>query len=259
MKNLLTILIATAVALFSSCSKANTSDSNIPVNDKIVYVGICPSGIGSTALGYYRSTLKSMGATLIVNDSYCFTETDAAKYVAKVDAVIAPGSTSGDDDNRSTSDNNIIKAAIDAGKPVLGICYGHQRLNVVLGGTNTTVAKLAPESTVEHRKMNGSTNVGIRSEIHSITIDTSSRLYNLLGEATVMVNSSHTYAISKLSAKLKVVATSEDGIIEAVEGDNVMGVQFHPEYLYGEMKIARFKAIFQDLVDKAYKIKYPEN
>ena len=249
-------LLLVAAAVFCSCSKTLTN--NLPTTDvdQNIYVGICPSGIGNTALGYYRSIIKSVGGTLSVNADYCWTQEAAQTYVSKVDAIIAPGSTSGDHDDRGTSDNLIIKAAISAGKPVLGICYGHQRLNMVLGGANKKIEVLAPESTVVHKRMNGSTNVGIRSEIHSITIDTTSVLYSLLGASEVKVNSSHVYAIGTLSSKLKVVARSEDGIIEAVEGDKVMGVQFHPEYLCGEMNKMQFKPIFQHLVDMAGEVKF---
>jgi len=266
MKKYLLYIIFAAVAL-ASCDKdpdiitptdPTKKDTTIVTpTTKVVNVGICPSGISETTLSYYRRSLKEAGADLIVYKDYCWTSAQVTSYINQIDALISPGSTSGDDDKRSTSDNALIQAAIAAGKPVLGICYGHQRLNVVLGGKHSAVTKLAPGSTVKHKYVVDGSNQGLNTQIHHITVDTTSTLYKLLGSSSVMVNSSHEYALDQVSTKLKVVARADDGIVEAVEGDRVMGVQFHPEFLYGKMNIIQFRSIFDHFVKMAYDIKYP--
>jgi putative glutamine amidotransferase len=58
----------------------------------------------------------------------------------------------------------------------------------------------------------------------------------LLGVNDAMVNSKHHQAIDELADSLRVVATAEDGTIEAVEARDknqfILGLQFHPEELY---------------------------
>lgn len=262
--------LAVALLALSSCveidpenGKNNGKDTTEvkPVSTAIV-IGICPSGMSNSTKGYYNRCITDAGGVMKVCENYCWTELDAKTFISKVDALISPGSTSSDADGtglwpykRSKSENYLIAAAIDAGKPVLGICYGHQRLNVVMGGSTDDVANLAPGSTVPHRVSENGVNVGVSSEVHNINIEPDSKLARLLGTTQVMVNTSHTYALSRVSSRLRVVARADDGIIEAVEGDNVMGVQFHPEYLYGKMGIEKFRGIFDDLVMTAKTIK----
>ena len=47
-----------------------------------------------------------------------------------------------------------------------------------------------------------------------------------------MVNSYHHQSIKDLSDQLRVVAKAPDGTIEAVEGKNIIAVQWHPEKIY---------------------------
>jgi putative glutamine amidotransferase len=66
------------------------------------------------------------------------------------------------------------------------------------------------------------------------------------------INSSHHQAIAKPGKNLRVTAHSTDGIIEGVEwtGDSnwVIGVQWHPERMFGDAFSAR---LFGDLVAAA--------
>lgn len=240
----------------------DTTDVN-PVSNSIV-VGICPSGMSTSTKGYYKRCINDAGGVMLVCEEYCWTEAAAKSFINKVDALISPGSTANDADGtglwpykRSKSENYLIAAALDAGKPVLGICYGHQRLNAVMGGANAAVSVLAPDSQIPHKYVVDGSNVGVSSEIHKITIDPTSKLYELIGDTEVMVNSSHDYAVKTPSKRLKIVAVAEDGIVEGIEGisEPVMGVQFHPEFLYGKLGIERFRHIFDELVMNAKKIK----
>ncbi|MEK7242111.1 MAG: gamma-glutamyl-gamma-aminobutyrate hydrolase family protein, partial [Planctomycetota bacterium] len=67
----------------------------------------------------------------------------------------------------------------------------------------------------------------------------------------LMVNSSHHQAIDRLGKGLKVSATAEDGIVEAVEGIRhslVMGVQWHPERMLEDSTQRRLFTAFLEEV-----------
>ena len=146
-----------------------------------------------------------------------------------------------------------MKAARKLGRPILGICYGHQRVNTVLGGVTRSVTDYYPASTIKHKISVGGRNVGLHDAgyFHKIKIDRTSKLYELLGAEEAIVNTSHDYSVYDVSDSLRVVATSPDGVVEALEGERFLGVQFHPEYLYGELHIAQFLPIFEYLVEMA--------
>ena len=122
----------------------------------------------------------------------------------------------------------LAKKAIEKSIPLLGICRGHQIINVVNGGSLYQDISLKEGTYINHVQSNHGTEVS-----HTIDIDKTSMLYSILGE-TALVNSLHHLAIKDLAPGFKAVATSKDGVIEAIEkidGSFVMGVQWHPEAL----------------------------
>lgn len=110
----------------------------------------------------------------------------------------------------------LIEACDKAGVPILGICYGMQRLNVHYGGTLIQdIASYLPE------------NVGHWNTLHDITF-----AYDFLGMKETGVheiNSRHRQAIERLAGGFCVCAVAPDGIIEAIEGHGHYGMQWHPE------------------------------
>ena len=210
-----------------------------------VVVGVCHSGAGAGGHAYFRKCVGDAGGECVFFPKYTLTDEMAQEYVSGVDAVIIPGSNKKDTTGRRDYDARVVNAAIEAGKPILGICAGHQRISTVLGGKMGRVQghKILGE--------NGA-NVGVYQEAHPIIIDRDSRLYRLLGSRdTVMVNTSHFWCVTSIAEGLKVVALAPDGTIEAYEGDKIMGVQFHPEVMYGKMGLSGFLPIFEDLVSEA--------
>ena len=100
--------------------------------------------------------------------------------------------------------------------PILGVCRGHQLLNVAMGGT-----------LIQHID----NHVGQGHPVHL----RKSRVFNYINEKELMVNSLHHQAIGRLGNGLEVIALAHDGTIEAVESPNhtfVVGVQWHPEMYY---------------------------
>ena len=66
---------------------------------------------------------------------------------------------------------------------------------------------------------------------HEVIIDKNSKLYEIMGQETIKVNSLHNYHVLS-SPVYDIVGYSEDGLIEAVEYKNNrfnIGIQWHPE------------------------------
>jgi putative glutamine amidotransferase len=152
---------------------------------------------------------------------------------------------------REEADRAILAHAIAEKKPVLGICYGCQLLNVYLGGTLIQDLRSELGTTTPHRKKDVSPEA-VEDPIHGTSFVPGSRLAAVASGASAEVNSSHHQAIAKPGKNLRVTAHSSDGIIEGVEwtGDSnwVMGVQWHPERMFGDAFSAR---LFRDFVAAA--------
>ena len=69
---------------------------------------------------------------------------------------------------------------------------------------------------------------------HSVTIDKSSKLFDIFGEEKIRVNSFHHQAVKKVGEGLVMAAKAQDGIVEAIEKTDypfLVAVQWHPEML----------------------------
>lgn len=224
-----------------------------------IIVGYSQNGTSTSTRNAFKKCFEDAGARLCFFEDYVTTDDAAEEYMSLVDALVIPGSASSDASNRSSSDCALIRAAISQGKPVLGVCYGQQRICLVKGGSVPSIAKTYPTTKIVHKEVIDGVNY-VRTKVqHSITIDKSSILYNLLGTETIMVNSSHNYCCLISNGAMKIVATAPDGCCEALEsttpGECVIGVQFHPEYLYSVMEYTKFLNIFKYIVDQAQIIK----
>jgi len=170
---------------------------------------------------------------------------DPTKYGADRDARTAPA-----DPARDAVDDLLLRNAYNLRKPVLGICYGLQILNVFRGGTLLQHI----ESPVNHE---AGRDVRIA---HSIDVDSGSRVGRIVApggdekHVSVTVNSSHHQSAEGIGDGLRVVARCpQDGIIEALEGTSpdhfVLAVQWHPERSVEDDE--RSRAIFRALIEAA--------
>jgi gamma-glutamyl-gamma-aminobutyrate hydrolase PuuD len=125
---------------------------------------------------------------------------------------------------RDAAELALLRAALDGGVPVLGICRGMQLMNVALGGT---LIQHLPD-VVGHD--GHSPTPGAMGE-HEVTVETASRLARVLGPGRHVVPTHHHQGIDRLGPGLTATAWAPDGTIEAVELDApfVLGVQWHPE------------------------------
>jgi putative glutamine amidotransferase len=157
----------------------------------------------------------------------------AAEAVRRMDAVIVSGGpdvepasygeprdarTGPAAPERDVWETAVLRAALERGTPLLGICRGMQLLNVVRGGT-----------LVQH--LDGHVTVPGRFGTHRVTPVAGTRLARLMPSAAA-VPTHHHQAVGRLGEGLTVGAYADDGTVEAVElaGERfAMGVQWHPE------------------------------
>jgi len=183
-------------------------------------------------------------------------DVDPAHYRAAKQEKTAPA-----DEPRHKLDRLLLEDAYQSKKPVLGICYGMQSLNVFRGGT-----------LVQHIESQINHEAGRKVPIaHKVEIEGSSRLAGIVGNGaspsdsarvpqssatavTIDVNSSHHQSIEVAGEGLRIVGQcAEDRIVEAVESTSlehfVVGVQWHPERSIGEDEPS--PAIFRALIEAA--------
>lgn len=149
-------------------------------------------------------------------------------------------------EERDIFDIKLLKFAMELNKPILGICRGEQLINLVNGGTIYQDLSLYEKHSVKHCQCNSPA-----TPIHTVDIKKDSILYEVLGEKA-FVNSFHHQAVKDVAKGFKVVATSKDGVVEAIEkeeGSFILGIQWHPEMM--SHKHEPMQKIFNLLVEKA--------
>ncbi|MCM3706388.1 MULTISPECIES: gamma-glutamyl-gamma-aminobutyrate hydrolase family protein [Cytobacillus] len=131
---------------------------------------------------------------------------------------------------RYEAEKKLIEYGLSTGVPIIGICRGAQMINSVLGGKLSNIL----DSPVKHHQEKA----GIPGDQspHSIKLNINSKLYTILLNDTLNVNSFHRQHITELGAGLVPAAVSiPDNLIEAFESKShpfLYGFQFHPEKLY---------------------------
>ncbi len=125
---------------------------------------------------------------------------------------------------------SLIKAALDLDKPLLGICRGHQVLNVALGGSLYQDVWTQHPGSIHHRIFDV-----YEMNHHHVRLEKGGRLAQMFKQTDGVINSVHHQAVKKLAKSLKIEARAvDDGLVEAfsMKGKDdpfVLGVQWHPE------------------------------
>ncbi|GAA3115626.1 hypothetical protein GCM10010466_03380 [Planomonospora alba] len=130
----------------------------------------------------------------------------------------------------------LVRAALDGGLPLLGVCRGLQVLNTALGGT---LHQHLPEA-VGHRGHCPAPGAYGRLPVR---LAPGSRIAEILGAHSADVAHYHHQAADRLGDGLRATAHAGDGTVEAVELDGhpfALAVQWHPE---ADDECALFRAL----------------
>jgi putative glutamine amidotransferase len=172
---------------------------------------------------------------------------------------IAPAEYGGDEMDETVRSIDLDRDALElwlaryAAKsetPLLAICRGLQVVNVALGGTLYEDIYRSMPGAIVH-------DYNSRNErdylAHEVRVEDDSRLAHVLAaNGSLRVNSLHHQGIRRLAPGLAPVATSPDGLIEAVELPDhpfAVAVQWHPEAMLA--REPRMKLLFRGFVQAA--------
>ncbi|KUF14037.1 MULTISPECIES: gamma-glutamyl-gamma-aminobutyrate hydrolase family protein [Streptomyces] len=193
--------------------------------------GVWESPAALLPAGYPRLVQAAGGlASMLPPDDPAY----AADVVARLDGVVVAGGPDVDPvhygavredltgppaPERDAWELALIRAALDAGTPLLGICRGMQLLNVALGGT-----------LVQH--IDGHVAAPGVFTTHPVRPVPGTRYAEIAPEPSTDVPTYHHQSVARLAAPLHASAHAEDGTVEAVELPSpawALGVQWHPE------------------------------
>jgi putative glutamine amidotransferase len=186
---------------------------------------------------------------------------ELARLAASCDGILLPGSPAdvdpakyGQDRDEATAqadpareevDEFLLADAFRLGKPVLGICFGTQMLNVFRGGTLVQDLMVLPVNHPAGRAVMVAHSAAIApGSLLAASIDSSeaSQVDEFL---RLPVNSSHHQAVGIAGAGLQVSARCpQDGVVEAIEmaaaeAPFALGVQWHPERTFATSASSR--------------------
>ncbi len=193
------------------------------------------------AEGYYRSILLAGGIPLVIPP---YEEIDnLGELLDRIDGLMLSGGADinplllgeepvielhGINPKRDKQELELVRLAANRQIPILGICRGIQVLNAALGG------ELYQDihTQMEGKRIKHDQDLDRAYPSHTVAISTDSLLYTLFNKERLEVNSFHHQAVKTPADGLRTVATSPDGVIEAVESTehkSIIGVQWHPE------------------------------
>jgi putative glutamine amidotransferase len=157
----------------------------------------------------------------------------------------------------------LIRAAINAGVPLLAICRGFQELNVAFGGSlHQAVQEQAGKN--DHREPKDLPLDTQYAVSHAVDLVKNGQLANIIGDTQMMVNSLHGQGVDRLGVGLLAEAHAPDGLVEAVRVESAqtfaIGVQWHPEWKVMEnpQYLAIFKAFGNACKTRAQRHKPPD-
>ncbi len=209
---------------------------------------------------YLRAVSDAGGIPVVVPSTSDSMQREAV--YARLDALlfsgggdIAPGRYGGEphprvvdvDRDRDDLELDFVARAVEDGKPFLAICRGFQVLNVGLGGTLFTHVPDQVPGALRHDNPADKRHY----LAHEIQLLQDSQLAEIMGTTQLRVNSHHHQGARQIGARLRVIGTSPDGLVEAIELPSHpfgFGVQWHPEWLT-DMQPTR--QLFQRFVEAA--------
>jgi len=206
---------------------------------------------------YARALLDAADAVPLLIPALA-AELDMDELVERFDGIVFPGSPSNveprhyqgppsapgtlHDPARDATTLPLIRKAVAAGVPVLGICRGFQEMNVAFGGTlHQRLHEVAGH--LDHRDDESQPLEVQYGPVHEVILESGGLLRTLAGTDRLRVNSLHTQGVDLLGPGLIVEARAPDGVVEAfrVCGARAfaVAVQWHPEWKVMENTFSR--------------------
>ena len=131
------------------------------------------------------------------------------------------------DPKRDEFELELYHLARAAKKPILGICRGFQLVNVAEGGTLYQHLPNVAGIWADHAQTSHPPAYG-----HRTRLGAGSKLEQAYGSETVRVNSFHHQGVKDPAPGLTVNAWSPDGLVEGLEAQGLLAVQWHPEMMF---------------------------
>jgi putative glutamine amidotransferase len=205
----------------------------------IVLVGREPDERFSVHRGYVDALLAVGAFPVLVAAGANEDDTALLDAVASADALLVTGGGDVDpraygeaptarlmsvDPGRDRAELAAVRFAHDVGRRVLGVCRGAQVLAVAFGGTlhQDLTAAGYQHHWAEERQY---------EPVHAVETEPGSVAETVLA-GSAKVNSIHHQAV-RTAGSLRATSWSDDGVVEAVESEGLLGIQWHPERLLG--------------------------
>jgi microsomal dipeptidase-like Zn-dependent dipeptidase/anthranilate/para-aminobenzoate synthase component II len=234
----------------SLLTKAYTSFPEAPQKPVIGITGNYGELTCKLAEGYYKSIVRAGGVPVIIPP---LSDTDVIiNTLEHLDGLVLSGGADYDpryageepwptlgtiNEERDLPELLITQLAYNRQIPILGICRGIQTLAMALGGhVRQDISDIQDHNHSQEEDRNIPT--------HTVSIEKDSLLYSMYNGSpfstshsssfTIAVNSFHHQAVDKPGPRFRIIARSDDNIIEAIESTeykSIMGVQWHPECL----------------------------
>jgi len=125
----------------------------------------------------------------------------------------------------------LVRAFMETGKPILGICRGHQLINVAAGGSLYQDVSFQEKSSA---RLCHFQEAPWWHPSHNVGLTPGTKLYGMFARQSIRVNSLHHQSVKDVAPGFVVNARAADGTIEGIESGQktfTVGVQWHPELL----------------------------
>jgi putative glutamine amidotransferase len=219
---------------------------------------------GSSALiwwqPYVRAVVRAGGLPVLI--PFDLDQTDLSDFADRLDGLLLCGGGDVDLDlcrgevhpkidlvdlERDRIELALANFVLSRGVPVLGVCRGHQILNIALGGSLFTHLADQLPGAMKHDYFDEER--VLRDHLaHFVKIAPHSRLAGIFGCDEIMVNSLHHQGIKDIAPDLIPTAWAPDGLVEGVELKDhpfAVGVQWHPECL---VEVAEMHHLFRAFI-----------
>lgn len=152
------------------------------------------------------------------------------------------------DPKRDAVELALVQRCVNEGKPLLGICRGHQVVNIALGGN---IYQDMNDRMLQRHSMTEAE----EDRYHPVRVGIVTMLEELYGQQEIIVNSTHHQATRQFGQGLYRTAWDEDGVVEAMQHASfpIWTFQFHPERMHGQNGTVDGQKIFDYFLEQCRK------